>query len=99
MAADDIRSRLEQDNAGLFRAFVRDGRIAGWPRQWTRKRVLLDWVAQDFEPGLTYDEPTVNTMLSAYADDHVTLRRYLVDAGLLERAKGWYWRAGGSFDV
>jgi hypothetical protein len=27
--------------------------------------------------------------------DHVTLRRYLVDEGLLSRADGEYWRTGG----
>ena len=29
------------------------------------------------------------------ASDHVTLRRYLVDAGLLSREAGEYWRSGG----
>jgi hypothetical protein len=27
--------------------------------------------------------------------DHTTLRRYLVDEGLLTRAEGVYWRTGG----
>ena len=34
----------------------------------------------------------------AEADDFVTLRRYLVDEGFLDRSddSGDYWRAGGS---
>jgi hypothetical protein len=83
----------------VMRAFVRDGRIVSWPAKWSRKLVLLDWVAQAFEPGRTYAEREVDEVLTAYADDHVTLRRYLVDAGMLDRSDGWYWRSGGSYDV
>jgi hypothetical protein len=32
-------------------------------------------------------------------DDHVTLRRYLVDAQLLDRDSGQYWRSGGPVDL
>jgi hypothetical protein len=28
-----------------------------------------------------------------------SLRRYLVDEGFLERAKGEYWRSGGTFNI
>jgi hypothetical protein len=31
--------------------------------------------------------------------DHVTVRRYLVDEGLLDRADGRYWRSGGPVEV
>ncbi len=94
-----LRALVVARDPGAFRAFVRDGRITGWPRQWSRKAVILDWVAQDFEPGRTYDEPTVNLMLMTYTDDHVTLRRYLGDAGMLDRGNGYYWRIGGTFEV
>lgn len=35
----------------------------------------------------------------AVAWDVTTLRRYLIDAGLLSREAGRYWRSGGDFDV
>ena len=31
--------------------------------------------------------------------DHVSLRRHLVDQGLLSRSQGHYWRSGGWVDV
>ncbi len=31
--------------------------------------------------------------------DHATLRRYLIDQGLLSRAAGEYWRSGGRLDA
>ena len=94
----------------LLRAFVRDGRIVSFPAKWSRKLVLLDWAVQSFEPGRAYTEADVNAVLTSLvaergADDpdaradHVTLRRYLVDADLLGRENGFYWRTGGSVDV
>lgn len=104
------RARIEADNAALMRAFVRDGRIVSFPAKWSKKLVLLDWAAQSFEPGTAYTEEAVNDVLrSLVADradgdvdtraDHVTLRRYLVDADMLGRADGYYWRTGGSIDL
>jgi hypothetical protein len=44
--------------------------------------------------GLLADEQRlVNELLNALHDDHVTLRRHLVDAGLLQRSQGIYRRA------
>jgi hypothetical protein len=31
--------------------------------------------------------------------DYAALRRYLVDAGFLDRAGGEYWRSGGTIDA
>ena len=82
----------------VFRAFVRDGRITVLPAKLSKRLVLLDHVARLFEPGLRYPEPVVNRRLRQVYDDYVTLRRYLVDAGVLSRAEGLYWRSGGTVD-
>ena len=58
------------------------------------QRLLLDQVAQAFEPGRRYQELAVNEILKAIYDDHAALRRYLVDEDLLSRTPdGTYWRA------
>lgn len=81
----------------MWRGFVRDGRITRLPARRGRRLVLLDAVAQLFEPGLHYPEPEVDDRLRAvYAYDHVSLRRYLVDEGFLDRDHGVYWRSGGT---
>jgi hypothetical protein len=78
-------------------AFVRDGRITTMPARRTRRRLLLDQVAQAFEPGRTYPEAVVNEVLKPIFDDYCALRRYLVDELFLSRsAAGTYWRAGGT---
>lgn len=80
----------------VLRAFTRDGRIVSMPAKWSRKLVLMDVVAQSFEPGLVYDEADVNFVLRDWYDDYAALRRYLVDAGMLSREDGRYWRSGGT---
>ena len=82
------------------RVFVRDGRITGFPKKPERRRVLLEQVAQEFEPGRYYPEPDVNAVLKTISDDYVTLRRYLIDHELLSRTPdGIYWRTGGPVPV
>lgn len=76
--------------------FVRDGRIKQIPVDNALRMQLLDRLAQDFEPGLRYSEKMVNLILGKRHSDTAALRRYLVDAGFMERADGQYWRAGGS---
>jgi hypothetical protein len=50
-------------------------------------------VAGAFAPDREYSEDEVNQILQSVHSDHATLRRYLVDAGLLRRERGVYRRA------
>jgi hypothetical protein len=85
----------DAETARVLRPFLRDGRVVGMPASHTKRRVLLEHVVQVFEPGERYTEKDVNAMLRAFADDYVTIRRYLVDNDLLSRENGVYWRSGG----
>jgi hypothetical protein len=69
------------------------------PRSGRRRLAVLEHLAQRFEPGLRYPELEVNRILREVWDDVASLRRYLVDAGLLDRAAGEYWRSGGPVEV
>ncbi len=82
-----------------LRVFVRDGRIATIPARLARRRLLLDILAQGFEPGVRYPERVVSSFLAKLHDDHAALRRYLVDEGFLSRDHGEYWRSAGTVDT
>jgi hypothetical protein len=73
------------------------------PAQESKRRLVLEHVAQTFEPGRRYPEREVDAVLRAWteggATDHAALRRYLVDHQLLAREGGEYWRSGGWVDV
>lgn len=88
-----------REQAEVLRHFVVDGRLSSIPVVLGKRRVVLDWLAGRFEPGRVYPERDVNFMLGLVYPDYAALRRYLVDEGFMERRDGFYWRAGGSFDV
>jgi hypothetical protein len=77
-------------------AFIGHGRIETLPARQSRRRLLLDKIAQAFEPGVQYSERRVNLFLGAVYGDYAALRRYLVDAEFLSRSDGQYWRSGGT---
>jgi hypothetical protein len=83
----------------IVRRFVRAGRLTVIPARRSKRRLVLDWLAQEFEPGRVYPESTVNMMLTRFHPDFAALRRFLVDEGFMERRQGFYWRSGGTFDV
>jgi hypothetical protein len=96
MSMDALFSNLPAQ----LRPYVRDGRIAALPAKRAARLLLLDEVAQAFEPGRRYEEAAVNEILKAVYDDHAALRRYLVDEELMSRTPdGTYWRSGGTVPI
>jgi hypothetical protein len=97
--SNDEHADLSDDVRRVFDAFVRDGRLTQVPTSRQKRLVVLDWLAQDFEPGKRYSEPMVNLILGKRHADTAALRRYLVDEGLLDRGGGEYWRTGGTVEI
>jgi hypothetical protein len=97
-AADDELGGLPAEEARVLRAFVKDRRLTSIPAQRSKRLVILDLLAQDFEPGRRYSEAMVNLILGHWHADTASLRRHLVDEELLARDRGQYWRIGGSVD-
>lgn len=94
-----MRDERTPDFPAELQVFTRDGRLAQIPVRHAKRRLLLDWISQSFEPGRRYSEAEVNAVLRALHDDHATLRRYLVDEGFLSRHDGCYWRSGGTVEI
>ncbi len=94
-AAPEDVGDVPADEAKVLRAFVREGRLLSIPAAWGKRRVVLEWLAQRFEPGKRYSEAMVNLSLGQVHADTAALRRYLVDDGFLSRDHGEYWRTGG----
>ena len=92
----DEHAGTSPEIAKVMRAFVVDGRLTQIPSAHGKRQVILDWLAQEFEPGVRYSESMVNLILGKRHPDTAALRRYLVDDGYLDRAGGEYWRSGGT---
>jgi hypothetical protein len=94
---DGISGAIFADVPESLRPFIKGGRIAAIPARRAPRLLLLNQVAQAFEPGRRYAEAVVNEVLKALHDDHAALRRYLVDEDLMSRTPdGIYWRSGGT---
>jgi hypothetical protein len=79
-----------------LRVFLANGTIETLPARHARRRLLLDTIAQAFEPGVRYQERQVSLFLRSIHTDYAALRRYLVDEDFLSRSGGEYWRSGGT---
>jgi predicted transcriptional regulator len=79
----------------VMKSFVDgEGRITAFPAQEKKFLVLLRYAANTFEPGRRYPEKEVNEILKQYNEDTASLRRGMVEYGLMQREGGGgaYWR-------
>jgi hypothetical protein len=89
-----LGARDEEEDA-VLRRYFRAGRLREIPAKHSKRRVVLERLALEFDIGVRYREAQVNEALRQFHEDHASLRRYLVDEGLLSRQGGEYWRSGG----
>jgi hypothetical protein len=81
----------------VLRSFLdTQGRLTSIPVKHAKRLVVLDHLAQLFEPGVRYPEVEVNRRLRGAHYDVAALRRYLVEDGFLDRDVEGYWRIGGT---
>jgi hypothetical protein len=76
----------------VFQAFVQGGRLTAIPAKRKKREVLLRHMVHAFEERRVYHEAEVNAILSEFHEDVATLRRELVEIGLLIRYGGEYAR-------
>ena len=72
--------------------FDEDGRLRTIPAQRKKRLIVLERLAEEFEPGRDYSEREVNLAIANFHDDFCTLRRDLVDECFMRREDGQYRR-------
>lgn len=86
-----------EEELQILGRFFSEDRLVEIPGSRAKRRVVLERLAQEFDPGVRYREAEVSFVLQLFHPDYAALRRYLVDEGFLTRAEGVYWRTGGRF--
>ena len=86
---------MTQQEQAILSRFFRGEQLVEIPAQRSKRLVVLERLALEFEPGVHYREAQVNDLLRRFHPDVAALRRYLVDEGFLDRESGRYWRSGG----
>jgi hypothetical protein len=89
----------DEEEESVLRQYFRAGRLAEIPVRRSKRLVILQRLALEFEVGERYPERQVNRILERFHPDVAALRRYLVDEEFLSRDRGEYWRTGGRVDV
>jgi hypothetical protein len=86
---------VDDAEEAVLRQWFVGGRLTGIPAKRSKRLVILTRLALEFDVGVRYPEREVVEVLQRFHPDHASLRRYLVDEGLLSRDHGVYWRSGG----
>ena len=97
LTADAIKSATPDQNLDIYANKVRDeyfvrGRLKAIPSQVKKREIVLQRLANAFEPGKRYSEKRVNEILKAFHSDFATLRHELVSVKLMKQEQGYYWR-------
>ncbi len=87
------------DEARMLGRFFSGGRLVEIPSSAQKRRLVLEKIAQEFEPGERYAEHEVNFKIQLIHADYAAIRRYMVEEGFMDRADGAYWRTGGRYEA
>ncbi|HWL22473.1 MAG TPA: DUF2087 domain-containing protein [Ureibacillus sp.] len=70
-----------------------DGGIDSIPSKEKKKLIILQHILERFEAGKSYNEKEVNIILKTVNADFVSLRRYLIEYGFMDRSNDGssYW--------
>jgi hypothetical protein len=84
--------RMEEYRRKVVHGFFRNGRLEKLPAQHKKRLIVLEQFALRFEPARRYSEQEVTGLITPLFDDYCTIRRLLVDEGLIRRDATGYWR-------
>jgi len=80
------------NEAKVLGDFCVNGRLKTIPAQRKKLLIVLRFLVSKFETGRSYTEQEVSFLLLEFHEDYATLRRAMVDTGLMARANGLYQR-------
>jgi len=84
---DDRVKITEKEKAEIMEKYFDGDQLISFPKKQKRKLVLLQHIAEMFDSAKTYSETEVNAVLKRVYEDYVTIRRYLIDYGFMDRRK------------
>ncbi|MFV1971298.1 MAG: GNAT family N-acetyltransferase [Acidimicrobiia bacterium] len=96
---EPVQGPWTEEEAIILGRFFAGDRLVEIPKNASKRRLVLEKIVQEFEPGERYAERDVNFRIQLINADYAAIRRYMVDGGLMDRADGFYWRTGGRHEV
>ena len=94
---EPVEGPWTEEEAQVLGRFFAEGRLVEIPSTAKKRRLVVEKIALEFEPGRRYSEREVNLAIQLIHDDYAAVRRYMIDEGFMDRADGAYWRTGGRY--
>ena len=90
---DDRYVITQVEREKTLQTYLTDGRLARLPVKEKKKLIILQYIAETFATGKNYTEKEINDIIRRIANDHVTVRRYLIEYGFMDRKRDGsaYW--------
>lgn len=93
---DDRYRITEEENDKVLKSQFKEGlegKLSNFPKKQKQKLVVLRNIISRFDINKKYTEKEVNEVLKNIYDDYVTLRRYLIEYGFMDRTNDCssYW--------
>lgn len=93
---DDRYAITEEENEKILKLYFPEelgGGLKEFPKKEKRKIIILKHIIKSFDAGRKYTEKEVNSILEEIYSDYVTIRRYLIEYGFMDRERdgSWYW--------
>lgn len=91
--------RLDEYRRKVIATFFPHGVLEKLPAQHKKRLIVLELFALRFAAGQRYSEAEVTALIRPLYDDYCTVRRLLVDEGMIRRDDAGYWREAGGTEA
>lgn len=83
--------RINKYRNKVLKTFIRKGKLIKLPVQHKKKLIILNEFLMKFEAGKNYSEKEVDNIINQVFNDHCTIRRLLIEEGMMKRKNQIYW--------
>ncbi|MDR3609144.1 MAG: metalloregulator ArsR/SmtB family transcription factor [Ignavibacteriaceae bacterium] len=83
--------RINKYRQKVLKTFFRKEKLEKLPVQWKKKMIVLDEFVKKFKQGKRYKEEEVNEIIMESYFDYCTIRRLMIDEGIMRRENQNYW--------
>jgi hypothetical protein len=90
---DDRTIITQKEKSAILKKYFDGDQLKSFPKKQKRKLILLQHIAGMFDAEKKYTEKEVNQILMKVQEDYVTIRRYLIEYGFMDRKNdgSQYW--------
>lgn len=88
----EFQAREEAYRNKVVASFFEYGTLKTIPAQRKKERIVLEEIAKAFEAETVYSEEEVNEIIGRFHEDYCTLRRDMIDEGIMVREGSQYWK-------